>query len=120
MDIITGLGGYILAAGAGLILRPFMDRIIKSQLRKLAQKGILAVRDIKSEALRKDVLNFLLTLSDGMLDKDFQSKAMAYKETFKALIAGKYDDFLIDAIWDSVLSELPDLVDELKKMKEVK
>jgi hypothetical protein len=120
MDILTGVGGYVLAAGVGLLFRPFMDRIIKKQLQVLTKKGIIAISAVKNEALRNDIYNFLLTLSEGMLSSDFKEKAKLYKETCKNLIGGKYDDFIIDSMWDSIINELPELIVELKKLKEAK
>jgi len=118
MDIILGAGGYLLAIGIGMVISPVIKRFITAKLKIGIKAGVSGINKIENKDLREDIINFFLTLSEGMSSEDFQKKAFAYKEIFKQLIKGKYDDIVIDAVYDSVMSELPEVIKQLEKEKE--
>jgi len=118
MDILINAGGYLVAIAIGMVVSPVIKRVITAKLKLGIKLGITNIDKIGNKDLRNDIINFFLTLSEGMNSKDFKAKAFAYKEIFKQLIRGKYDDIVIDAMYDSVMSELPDIIDTLKKEKD--
>jgi hypothetical protein len=117
MDIINGIGGYLIATFVGFIIYPVSERILNKQIKFLISKLIKNLP--KDKQLRNDILNFLTVLAEGMNKEDFKKVANGYKESFKIIIAGKYDDIFIDVAWNSIMKELPEIIEQLKEANNV-